>query len=80
MAQVGTGFSLRERQILGIHGLVPPAVLTIDQQIEKMMINLVKMSDNLQRYSYLTALQDRNERLFYKVEVTSNHVNDNLIT
>ncbi|KAG5445743.1 NADP-dependent malic enzyme, mitochondrial [Clonorchis sinensis] len=63
----GTGFSLRERQILGIHGLVPPAVLTIDQQIEKMMINLVKMSDNLQRYSYLTALQDRNERLFYKL-------------
>ncbi|KAA0200532.1 NADP-dependent malic enzyme mitochondrial [Fasciolopsis buskii] len=63
----GTAFTLRERQLLGIHGLLPPAVLTMEQQIEKMMSNLVKLSGDLERYSFLTGLQDRNERLFYKL-------------
>lgn len=63
----GTAFSLRERQLLGIHGLLPPAILTMDQQVDKMIANLVKLSDDLQRYSFLTSLQDRNERLFYKL-------------
>ncbi|KAF5396802.1 NADP-dependent malic enzyme mitochondrial [Paragonimus heterotremus] len=63
----GTAFLLHERQLLGIHGLLPPAVLTMDQQVEKMMTNLAKLSDDLQRYSFLTSLQDRNERLFYKL-------------
>ncbi|KAA3675275.1 malate dehydrogenase (oxaloacetate-decarboxylating)(NADP+), partial [Paragonimus westermani] len=63
----GTAFPLHERQLLGIHGLLPPAVLTMDQQVEKMMTNLAKLSDDLQRYSFLTSLQDRNERLFYRL-------------
>ncbi|CAL8090387.1 unnamed protein product [Calicophoron daubneyi] len=63
----GTSFTIRERQLLGIHGLLPPAVLSMEEQVVKMMMNLVKMNNDLQRYSFLTELQDRNERLFYKL-------------
>ncbi|CAH8648760.1 unnamed protein product [Schistosoma bovis] len=65
----GTAFTLNERQLLGIHGLLPPSVLTLDQQVSKMMANLKNMNDNLQRYVYLTSLQDRNEALFYKLVI-----------
>ncbi|CAH8583951.1 unnamed protein product [Schistosoma turkestanicum] len=65
----GTAFTLNERQLLGIHGLLPPSVLTLDQQVSKMLANLKNMNDNLQRYVYLTSLQDRNEALFYKLVI-----------
>nr|CAH8871008.1 unnamed protein product [Trichobilharzia regenti] len=65
----GTAFTLNERQLLGIHGLLPPSVLTLDQQVSKMLANLKNINDNLQRYIYLTSLQDRNEALFYKLVI-----------
>ncbi|VDP64020.1 unnamed protein product [Schistosoma mattheei] len=65
----GTAFTLNERQLLRIHGLLPPSVLTLDQQVSKMMANLKNMNDNLQRYVYLTSLQDQNEALFYKLVI-----------
>ncbi|CAH8619209.1 unnamed protein product [Heterobilharzia americana] len=65
----GTAFTLNERQLLGIHGLLPPSVLTMDQQVLKMLANLKNINDNLQRYIYLTSLQDRNEALFYKLVI-----------
>lgn len=60
-------FNLRERQLLGIHGLLPPAVVTIDDQVERVMKNLELQPNDLARYVQLNALQDRNEKLFYKV-------------
>lgn len=63
----GTAFTVIERQLLGIHGLLPPSVLTMNQQVAKMLANLKDMNDDLQRYIYLISLQDRNEALFYKV-------------
>ncbi|KAH8864822.1 NADP-dependent malic enzyme [Schistosoma japonicum] len=65
----GTAFTVNERQLLGIHGLLPPSVLTLEQQVSKMLANLKNMNDNLQRYIYLTSLQDRNEALFYKLVI-----------
>ena len=66
----GTAFGLKERQLLGIHGLLPPAVLNIDQQRQRILATLEKCPDDLARYVTLTSLQERNEKLFYKV-VTS---------
>nr|CDS31690.2 NADP dependent malic enzyme [Hymenolepis microstoma] len=63
----GTAFTIRERQLLGIHGLLPPAVSDLDSQVRKMIKNLKRLEDNLQRYMFLIGLQDRNENLFYKV-------------
>ncbi|XP_071112552.1 NADP-dependent malic enzyme-like [Haliotis cracherodii] len=63
----GLAFSLRERQVLGLHGLLPPALLDQDHQVFQVMQNFYRWNDDLDRYIYVMALQDRNEKLFYKV-------------
>ncbi|MBV8602495.1 MAG: NAD-dependent malic enzyme [Candidatus Eremiobacteraeota bacterium] len=61
----GTAFTLAERQALGLIGLLPPAVLTIDQQAERAYELYSAVPNDLAKYSFLTALQDRNETLFF---------------
>nr|VZH91171.1 unnamed protein product [Spirometra erinaceieuropaei] len=62
----GSAYSLRERQVLGLHGLLPPAILTQNEQVQSMLTNLYQLDDDLGRYNTLMSLQDRNEKLFYK--------------
>jgi malate dehydrogenase (oxaloacetate-decarboxylating)(NADP+) len=66
----GTGFTQKERQDLGLIGLLPAGIETIDQQVERVLGHLAQKPTDLERYIYLIGLQDRNETLFYKV-VTS---------
>jgi malate dehydrogenase (oxaloacetate-decarboxylating) len=61
----GTAFTPEERQALGLTGLLPSAVLTIEQQTERAYELFRKQSDDLARNRFLTALQDRNETLFF---------------
>ena len=63
----GTAFTLKERQILGIHGLLPPSVFTGEEQVSRIMANFHRCKTDLDKFIYLSALQDRNEKLFYKV-------------
>jgi len=63
----GSAFTLRERETLGLSGLVPPRVHTIDEQVRRILENLRKQSTDIDRYVYLIALQDRNKTLFYRV-------------
>ena len=65
----GTAFTEKERDALKLHGLLPPRILTQAQQVEKILENLHAKTSDLEKYIYLTALQDRNERLFYRVVV-----------
>ena len=60
------GFSLYERQYLGIHGLIPPAFMTQEQQAYRVICKLREQPNDLARYIQLDGLQDRNEKLFYR--------------
>ena len=63
----GSAFTQEEREILGLSGLLPPRVHTIDEQVQRVLENLRKQTTDLGRYVYLIALQDRNKTLFYRV-------------
>src|ERR1700757_2982377 len=63
----GTGFTQRERKDLGLIGLLPAGIETIDQQVERVLGHLAQKPTDLERYIYLIGLEDRNETLFYKV-------------
>jgi malic enzyme len=65
----GTAFSLEERHRLGLDGLLPPAVSTMTQQLERAYENFTAKSTGLERYIYLASLQDRNETLFFRLLV-----------
>ncbi len=65
----GTAFTIEEREALGLTGLLPPRVHTIDEQVERILWNLRRKNNDLQRYIFLTGLQDRNKTLFYRVLV-----------
>jgi malic enzyme len=70
MYNKGTAFTREERTALGLEGLLPDAVSTIEQQLERVHRNILRKEDALERYIGLASLQDRNETLFYKLLVT----------
>ena len=63
----GTAFTAVERRRLGIEGLLPHAVETLERQAERVMQQLASKLTDLDRYIYLIELADRNETLFYHV-------------
>jgi len=63
----GMGFTLEERQTLGIHGLLPPRFKTQEEMAEHSLRNLRRFKDPLNMYMYMADLLERNEKLFYKV-------------
>ena len=63
----GLAFSEEERDRLYLRGLLPPAVLPQRTQAARAMVNVRSKATDLDRFTYLTALQERNERLFHRV-------------
>ncbi len=63
----GTAFTDGERTVLGLHGLLPPQVETLDQQVVRAYEAYRRKTDDLERHIYLRALQDTNEVLFYRL-------------
>ena len=63
----GTGFSAAERQAFGLRGLLPARVLSLEDQIARILENLRKKPTELEKYVYLNDLVDRNETLFYRI-------------
>ena len=63
----GTAFTDGERTALGLHGLLPPQVESLDQQVVRAYEAYRRKADDLERHIYLRALQDTNETLFYRL-------------
>jgi len=63
----GTAFTLEERNALGLTGLLPPAISTLDAQADGAYIQYQRLPDALSKNIYLTALHDRNDVLFFRV-------------
>jgi malate dehydrogenase (oxaloacetate-decarboxylating)(NADP+) len=63
----GTAFTAEEREHLGLHGLLPPRILTQDLQAERILENFNQKSDALEKYIFLMGLESRNKNLFYRV-------------
>ena len=61
----GTAFSRQERRSLGLDGLLPSAVMTLDDQVNRLYEGFKRQVDDLDKYQYLRAAQDRNEVIFY---------------
>src|SRR5271163_2447552 len=63
----GTAFTQDERNELGLHGLLPPHVESLDQQVARAYEAYRRKDDDLERHIYLRALQDTNEVLLYRL-------------
>jgi malate dehydrogenase (oxaloacetate-decarboxylating)(NADP+) len=62
-----TAFTEKERDKLGLVGLLPDTVENEEQQIGRVMLQLGYRTNDLERYLYLFSLLDHSETLFYKV-------------
>ncbi|MCX5760016.1 MAG: NAD-dependent malic enzyme [Gemmatimonadetes bacterium] len=63
----GTSFTETERDALGLRGLLPPKITSQAQQVEKILSNIRRKATDLDKYTYLVSLQERNAALFYRV-------------
>ncbi|KAL6008284.1 hypothetical protein ACLOJK_033790 [Asimina triloba] len=73
----GTAFSMTERDRLDLRGLLPPSVMTPQQQIDRFMVDLKRLevhardgptdTISLAKWRILNRLHDRNETMYYKV-------------
>ncbi len=70
----GTAFTAAERDALGLRGLLPPNVHTMEEQLARVLENYRNKHTDLERYIHLIALQDRNETLFYRL--ISDHIEE----
>ena len=65
----GTAFTEAERDAFDLHGLLPPTISTLDEQVRRRMEALRQLPSDFERYVFLRGLQDSNEVLFHAVLV-----------
>jgi malate dehydrogenase (oxaloacetate-decarboxylating)(NADP+) len=65
----GTAFTEAEREVLGLRGLLPARVQTMEQQVIRTLENFRKKPTAIEKYIFLIGLQDRNKTLFYRVVI-----------
>src|SRR6476646_1981726 len=63
----GTAFTEQERDTLGLRGLLPAHVLSMEAQAKRVITNLRRLPNDLEKYVALNALHDRNEALFFRI-------------
>ncbi len=65
----GTAFTEADRDTFGLHGLLPPTIGMLDEQVSRRLQALRNLSTDLERYAFLRDLQDTNETLFFALLV-----------
>ena len=63
----GTAFTAEERKELGLTGLLPPDISTLEVQVKRTYLQYERLPDALSKNIFLTSLHDRNEVLFFRV-------------
>src|ERR1700758_3029281 len=63
----GTAFTEAERDELGLRGFLPAHVLSMEEQVARVLTNLRSLPNDLEKYIALNSLHDRNEALFFRV-------------
>jgi malate dehydrogenase (oxaloacetate-decarboxylating)(NADP+) len=61
-----TAFTEAEREAFGLVGLLPEGVDTEEVQLQRVHLQLSRKNTDLEKYIYLSQLQDNDETLFYK--------------
>jgi malate dehydrogenase (oxaloacetate-decarboxylating)(NADP+) len=69
LANRGTGFCAEERERLGLTGLLPARIESIEQQSARVRARLADLACPLDRYCHLAALQEENETLFFRTVI-----------
>jgi malate dehydrogenase (oxaloacetate-decarboxylating) len=62
-----SAFTKEERLALGLDGMLRPGIATLDSQLDRTYEAFQRKPDDMERYIYLSGLQDRNEVLFYRL-------------
>ncbi|MFM0336810.1 NAD-dependent malic enzyme [Paraburkholderia fungorum] len=65
----GTAFTETERDSFDLHGLLPPSIGTLEEQVSRRLQALRSFTTDLERYAFLRDLQDTNETLFFALLV-----------
>jgi malate dehydrogenase (oxaloacetate-decarboxylating)(NADP+) len=63
----GTAFTEKEREVLGLRGLLPPKVHDMDDQVLRVLENFRRKPNDIEKYVFMISLQDRNKTLFYRI-------------
>jgi malate dehydrogenase (oxaloacetate-decarboxylating) len=61
----GTAFTPRERRELGLEGMLPPQVCDLPQQVARLYRGFCRQPDDIAKYQYLRAMQERSEVRFF---------------
>ncbi|MBN3114363.1 NAD-dependent malic enzyme [Pectobacterium brasiliense] len=63
----GSAFTEEERANFNLHGLLPEAVETIEEQAERAWRQYQEFKHDIEKHVYLRNIQDTNETLFYRL-------------
>lgn len=63
----GTAFTNEERELHGLHGILPPRISTMEEQVEWSMDVIRRKPAAIDKYRFMSSMQKRNERLFFRL-------------
>lgn len=63
----GTAFTDEERDQYGLHGLLPPNVSTMAQQVEWAIDSIRRKPQDIDKYRFMASMLKRNERLYFRL-------------